>query len=1039
MYNLSPRVFAAVCRRLIASLVVLAFAAQVRAEIVVVPVTAGANRFTGRVTLPEGTTSITLQRAGANGQWTKVRTLAAKPGPMTLLLPAGGRNVRYQVSANVQEWNRNRFPKAFYQGRKVFGPSRVASPVARDSYLRENYLNLVYADLSVLAPQPVDPSQAQKPEEADIWKIAGHTAYFFNQYRGLQVIDLTQPEDPRLVGSLRLPAAGQDLYLLPAAEAYQDVLLVETLTGVDGNPATKLQTLRVESGAIRALQAVDIPGRPVDSRLVGRRLFLCVEDVRGGVNLGEWTIPADGEAALQPGSQVNLAGNFSTLAAGADWLAVAMTPPGAWGRAEVSAFRLSDTGLTALTASPVAVAGMLKDAYKIQWRDGVLTTIAQQWGPDGLLTRLENFSATGAEDPGALRGQLELARGESLHATRFAGDKAYIVTFFQKDPLFVVDLTDPSAPLVAGQLDVPGWSTHLEPLGDLLFSVGWDEGAVTASLFDVSDPAEPTLLRRLALTEGYGYSEANWDPQALKLIPGAGLALVPVNGYAWGGATQEQGVRLIDVDLVARDLRLRGVIPGRFEARRAALVGDAVVTLSQRVLATAAITDRDAPEVLADLLLAWPVNHVLPVGDQLLAVETGGAWEQGYPVARTSTLANPDALLAELDLPLGYVHDTALRDGRFYVLRETSANSASGLWVRYWAMPLGTLHLDVYDAAEPANLKLLSTVSWDASASGASLVGRLIWPRPNRPAVVLENNWWGYYRGPILYDAAPRLAGMTITGSTVGLVDPVPVELPAIAPIWDVSWLNQDDRPGLLLFDVTDPSLAGAVQWLPLATEAVDASQLKAAGDGLVVTGFDRWSLSKAVKGGQNFGLNHTLSVVAVPVTGAAKLRAPVDLPGSLLATAEISRAGFLLFTRTEDATGNGVILRACVYDGADAFLLDEKNVPAVGAAVAVERSLWYASEAGVVGLRLTDAGRLETLPPLKWPWNPAALQLAGSHLLGSDGRRLLAVPATGAGALREWTLPVWFSLDRVKPTPAGGWVVPCGDYGVEVLPPASE
>jgi len=1041
MYNSLFRVFSAGRRGLAVSLVMLAFVGHVWAEVVVVPVTVGPNRYSGRVTLPEGTTSITLQRAGADGQWSKVRTLAAKPGPMTLLLPAGGRNAKFQVSVNVQDWNRTRFPKAFYKGRRTFGPSRVLSPTAQNAYLRSNYLNVIYADISALTPEVTAPSQAEKPEEADIWKIAGHTAYFFNQYRGLQVIDLTQPEDPRLVGSLRLPAAGQDLYLLPTAEAYQDVLLVETLTGVDGLPATKIQTLRVESGTVRPLQSVDIQGRPVDSRLVGRRLFVCVDDARGGVDLCEWNIPADGEAALQSGMQVYLPGSFNTLAAGVDWLAVAMTPPGAWGRSAVSVFRLSETGLTSLTAASVEVEGLLNDAYKIQWREGVLTTIAQQWGPDGLVTRLENFSAAGADDAGARLGQLELARGESLHATRFAGDKAYIVTFFQKDPLFVVDLTDPSAPVVAGQLDVPGWSTHLEPLGDLLFSVGWDAGAVTASLFDVSDPAAPTLLRRLALTEGYGYSEANWDPQALKLIPEAGLALVPVNGYSWGGATQEQGVRLIDVDLAARDLRLRGVIPGRFEARRAALVGDAVVTLSQRVLATAAITDRDAPDVLADLLLAWPVNHALPVGDKLLSVETGGAWEQGYPVARTSTLANPDALLAELDLPLGYVHDTALRDGRFYVLRETTANPGSWLWVRYWSMPLGTLHLDVYDAADPADLKLLSTVSWDASASGASLVGRLIWPRSNRPAVVLESNWWGYYRGPIVYDAVPVLSGAAVTRSTstTVLAEPVAVELPQIAPIWDVSWLNQNDRPGLLLFDVTDPSVAGEVQWLPLTTDSVDASQIKAAGDGLVVTAFDSWSLTKAMKGVQNFGFNHSLSVVDVPVAGAAKLRAPVDLPGSLFATAEISRTGFLLFTRTEDVAGAGVNLQACVYDGADAFLLDEKKVSAVGAAVATERSLWYTSGPGVVGLRLTDAGRFEAMEPLKLQWAPSSLQLAGGQLLGANFRSLFAVPATGVGAIREWTLPVGFSLDRVNPTPAGGWVVPCDDYGVEVLPPASK
>lgn len=1015
-----------------------ATAGLARAATVVVPVTVAANRVTGRVTLPEGTTSMTLQRAVAGGKWIKVRTQAAAAGAMTLRLPPGGRNTKFRVSVNVRDPEQTRFPSAFYQGRREFGPSRVVAGAPRSAYL-----DMVYANVASVTPVVADPSANETPVEADIWKIAGTTAYFFNQFRGLQVIDLARAEEPRLIASLRLPASGQDLYLLPSAEGFQDVLLVETLTGADGYPATRLQTLRVEAGAIRTLQTVDLPGSPVDSRLVGRRLFLCVDDRDDGVKLAEWVLPADGEAAPLAGAEVTLAGRFTTLAAGADWLAVALTPPGAWDRAEVSAYRLTETGFSALTAAPVAVQGWLNDAYKIQWRDGVLTTIAQQWGPGGLVTSLENFSADGPEADGARLGQLELARGESLHATRFAGDKAYIVTFFQKDPLFVIDLTDPAAPTVAGQLDVPGWSTHLEPLGDLLFSVGWDAGAVTASLFDVSDPAAPGLLRRLALTEGYGYSEANWDPQALKLIPEAGLALVPVNGYAWGGATREQGVRLVDVDLAERDLRLRGVIPGRFEARRAALVGDAVVTLSQRTLATADIADRDAPETLADILLAWPVNHAHPSGDKLIAVETGGAWDQGYPAARTSTLADPDALLAELDLPLGYVHDTALRDGRFYVLRETSTATGDGIYLRYWAVPVGRLHLDVYDAADPADLKLLGTTEWDASASGASRVGRLLWPQPTRPAVVLEASSWGWYGRPIfITDPVVSLAtrsNRSRSTLTVGSVASLSV-VDSISPIWDEGWFNRDDKPGLLVFDVVDPSAPGAAQWLPLATEAVDASELKAAGDGLVVLGLDRWALTpKTAKSPQMYGFIHALTVVDVPVSGPATARLPVDLPGALVAVSEVARDGFLLFTRTDGERDDGPFVQACVYDGVDAILVDETTLDVVGASVATGRSLWYANGSGVAGLRLTDAGRFETLAPLSLDWNPASLQVAGGKLLGADWKRLFVAPATGEGAPREWTLPVGFSLDRVNPTAAGGWVVPCGDYGVEVLPPATQ
>ena len=83
-------------------------------------------------------------------------------------------------------------------------------------------------------------------------------------------------------------------------------------------------------------------------------------------------------------------------------------------------------------------------------------------------------------------GSLELAERETLYATRFEGDFAYIVTFLRVDPLFIVDLQDPSNPLLLSELIVPGWSEYLEVMDNQLFALGIENRQVTASLFDVS-------------------------------------------------------------------------------------------------------------------------------------------------------------------------------------------------------------------------------------------------------------------------------------------------------------------------------------------------------------------------------------------------------------------------------------------------------------------------------------------------------------------------------------------------------------------------
>ena len=102
-----------------------------------------------------------------------------------------------------------------------------------------------------------------------------------------------------------------------------------------------------------------------------------------------------------------------------------------------------------------------------------------------------------------LTGKLSgIAPGERIKSVRFSGDVGYVVTFVQTDPLFVIDLSDPSAPKVRGELKIPGFSQYLHPVGDgLLLGIGQDTevneygAAVTKgikiSLFDVKNPDNP--------------------------------------------------------------------------------------------------------------------------------------------------------------------------------------------------------------------------------------------------------------------------------------------------------------------------------------------------------------------------------------------------------------------------------------------------------------------------------------------------------------------------------------------------------------------
>ena len=88
---------------------------------------------------------------------------------------------------------------------------------------------------------------------------------------------------------------------------------------------------------------------------------------------------------------------------------------------------------------------------------------------------------------------VDLGQGERIYSVRFIEDKGYVVTFKQVDPFYVLDLSDPMNPEKKGELKIPGYSSYLHPITkDKILGIGEENNKVKISLFDVSDPADPS-------------------------------------------------------------------------------------------------------------------------------------------------------------------------------------------------------------------------------------------------------------------------------------------------------------------------------------------------------------------------------------------------------------------------------------------------------------------------------------------------------------------------------------------------------------------
>jgi uncharacterized secreted protein with C-terminal beta-propeller domain len=206
----------------------------------------------------------------------------------------------------------------------------------------------------------------------------------------------------------------------------------------------------------------------------------------------------------------------------------------------------------------------------------------------------------------------DLAPGERIFSARFLGDLAYLVTFRQIDPLFVVDLADPAAPRVLGEVELPGFSEYIHPLGSgHLLTVGRDADTdgrtrgVALRIFDVSDPAAPSLSH-VQLLPGEGWSPAESDHLAFTFDTRLGLLALPYSRY---DGPYRSSLVLVGVDATT-GFSLRGEIdhdgigPGACpgpelpepcfssaEMRRGLFIEDAVYSISTAAVVVNALAD----------------------------------------------------------------------------------------------------------------------------------------------------------------------------------------------------------------------------------------------------------------------------------------------------------------------------------------------------------------------------------------------------------------------------------------------------------------
>jgi hypothetical protein len=556
------------------------------------------------------------------------------------------------------------------------------SAIQSDQIIEEPFETTEVTD----STETADEIPSDAVQESDIWHWAGNFLYFFNQKRGLQIIDLSKPETPVVVAQYRQPASGEQMYVS------EDGSLIYLIINNFNNPKSKLKILKFEDSQIIEKSETELPGNYRESRLIGNVMHLVCQETSDTVSTYYWRnwdyqhttnlLSLDIEDPQTPNQifEETIAGRAEVLFANNQYLIVITSDLSKdYYQSHVAHTFALNEGNSPVKKHTISIGGRVRDKFKIHTFNGVLTIVSQarkdSWQ---IYSLLENFDL----ETGNKLGSLDIAERETLYATRFQGNYAYIVTFLRVDPLFIIDLSSPQEPRIISELKVPGWSEYLQVFNDQLFAIGTEDSLVTASLFDISDKENPFLASRVFLGEKFGYSssEANYDEKAIGQVPQLGLFLIPFETHSyrpfiWEDDIARDAYYPSSVNAVQilqhseNELIERGQIDYAFQSRRATTdeTGKYMFSISAEELVVSDITNLDVPLFVTNLQLAWQVDQINTSNEALFQFTQPAYGDDRNATVTLSPIDKPDHLLSIYDLGKGRIVGSLFDQGLLHL------------------------------------------------------------------------------------------------------------------------------------------------------------------------------------------------------------------------------------------------------------------------------------------------------------------------------------------------------------------------------------
>lgn len=632
------------------------------------------------------------------------------------------------------------------------------------------------------------PSGDRTVEEGDIYRsLGGGLVLNLNPWRGLQVLDLNDPNDPQIAGSLRL--AGQPV------EAYvvgdHALVLMNGWQAYFGSPSAP-EFATASGGAVLVVDLSD-PSLPTvsDHAYVGgdirtsrlttgggqTALYVAAQDANwwygGGPSVDSVGVAVDSVSpasdstlvrsfelvggALVPRGKLDLGGYVADIHATTEALLVARND---WtnNTSRVTVIDISDPAGTLVEGADIPVSGQVASQFNMDLRGDILRVVSGgRWsGTD--TNHIETFDVSDIHKPVAIDHDT-FGDGEQLYATIFLDDRAFFVTYFVQDPFHAFSIDAAGNCTETAEFVVSGWNDFFRPVlaDSRLIGVGIDDAggkrAVAVSLYDVTDltSANPLVARANVALES-SWSGASWDHRAFTVLedatsvqagdgtPENGLVLLPFNG--WDETGYVAGVQVFTFS--ATTLTARGVMDHGSPVSRSFLADvTTAANLSETTLALHDITDPNTPVAKGTLSLAPSYDEVMVFGDYAARLEatTDYWWYYQAPgalpewqVEIVPLSEDPDTAKPVAVLPVTPGASLKQMGDRLVVVSSRYNEAATGDSTGWLTA------FEVWSLATPTAPVLLSTFETD---SLRPYYGG--WGRPGYPGAARDQAYGGYW------------------------------------------------------------------------------------------------------------------------------------------------------------------------------------------------------------------------------------------------------------------------------------------------------